>query len=62
MTADRAMQVAKSVAGDATVVNAMQIAPSQQVMLEVRFLEVSREAGRELGVNWFGANRSGTAE
>ena len=58
VTADRAMQVARSVAGDTTVVNAMQIAPSQQVMLEVRFLEVSREAGRELGVNWFGANRS----
>ena len=59
--ADRAMQVARSVAGDTTVVNAMQIAPSQQVMLEVRFLEVSREAGRELGVNWFGANRNRTA-
>ena len=54
VTADRAMQVAKSVSGDTTVVNAMQIAPSQQVMLEVRFLEASREAGRELGVNWFG--------
>ena len=56
VTADRAMQVANSVSGGAAVVNAMQIAPSQQVMLEVRFLEVSRNAGRELGVNWFGAN------
>ena len=37
----------------------MQVAPSQQVMLEVRFLEVNREAGRKLGVNWFGANPAG---
>jgi pilus assembly protein CpaC len=57
--ADRAMQVAKGIAGD-SVVNAIQIAPSQQVMLEVRFLEVSRDGGRELGVEWFGANRNGT--
>src|SRR6185503_16201150 len=49
---DRAMSIAKSLAGDQPVVNAMQVAPSQQVMLEVRFLEVSRDAGRELGVNW----------
>ena len=48
--ADRAMQVAKGMAGDGAVVNAMSVAPSQQVMLEVRFLEASREAGRELGV------------
>ena len=60
VTADRAMQVAKSVSGDAIVVNAMQIAPSQQVMLEVRFLEASRDAGRELGINWFGANQNNT--
>jgi len=54
VVADRALSVAKGMAGEA-VVNAMQIAPSQQVMLEVRFLEVSRTAGRHLGVNWFGA-------
>src|SRR5918996_1285432 len=28
-------------------------------MLRVRFIEVSREASRELGVNWFGANNLG---
>ena len=49
--ADRAMQVAKGMAGEGAVVNAMSVAPSQQVMLEVRFLEASREAGRELGVD-----------
>ena len=59
VVADRALSVAKGLAGDA-VVNAMQIAPSQQVMLEVRFLEVARTAGRDLGVNLFLANSSGT--
>ena len=59
VVADRALSVAKGMAGDA-VVNAMQIAPSQQVMLEVRFLEVSRSAGRDLGVNLFVGNGSGT--
>ena len=59
VVADRAISVAKGLAGDA-VVNAMQIAPSQQVMLEVRFLEVSRTAGRDLGVNLFLSNASGT--
>jgi pilus assembly protein CpaC len=37
----------------------MSIAPSQQVMLRVRFLEVARSASREIGVNWFGANNAG---
>jgi pilus assembly protein CpaC len=59
IVADRAISVAKGMAGDA-VVNAMQIAPSQQVLLEVRFLEVARSAGRDLGVNLFLANKSGT--
>lgn len=35
-----------------TVINAMTIADAQQVMLEVRFLEVNRSIGKELGVNW----------
>src|SRR5215469_8519630 len=59
IVADRAISVAKGLAGDA-VVNAMQIAPSQQVLLEVRFLEVSRTAGRDLGVNLFVANANGS--
>jgi pilus assembly protein CpaC len=57
--ADRALAVAKGLAGDG-VVNAMQIAPAQQVMLEVRFLEVARTAGRDLGINLFLANNGGT--
>jgi pilus assembly protein CpaC len=55
VAADRAVSVAKSVVPTG-VVNAMSVAPSQQVMLKVRFLEASRDAGRELGVNWQGIN------
>jgi pilus assembly protein CpaC len=60
VAADRALQVAKGLSGDTPVVNAMRVAASQQVMLKVRFLEVHREGGRQLGVNWFvGSNGRG---
>jgi pilus assembly protein CpaC len=59
VTADHVVSIAKSMVGS-TVVNAMTVAPSQQVMLQVRFLEASRTAERDLGVNWFGTNRNGT--
>lgn len=42
------------------VVNAMSVAPSQQVMLRVRFVEVDRTAERDLGVNLLGSNKAGT--
>lgn len=61
VAAERAMAIATStVAKGGTVVNAMTVAAPQQVMLEVRFLEVGRDAGRDLGVNLFGANASGS--
>jgi pilus assembly protein CpaC len=59
VAADRALAVAKALSPNG-VINAMNIAPSQQVLLEVRFLEASRDAGRQLGVNWFGGNASGS--
>ena len=60
VAAERAVQVAKSmVAEGGTIVNAMTVAPAQQVMLKVRFLEVERSASREFGVKWFGANNGG---
>jgi Flp pilus assembly secretin CpaC len=34
-----------------SIVNAMKVAPAQQVMLKVRFLEVARSASREIGVS-----------
>src|SRR5258708_3668475 len=60
VAAERAVQVAKSMVTEGgTIVNAMTVAPAQQVMLKVRFLEVERTARRQLGVNWFGANNGG---
>jgi pilus assembly protein CpaC len=66
VTADQAVSIAKSFAVEGggqggtavNVVNAISIAPSQQVMLKVRFLEVFRQAGRDLGVNWYVGNRN----
>jgi pilus assembly protein CpaC len=60
VAADRAVSVAKGFAPNG-VVNAMSIAQPQQVMLKVRFLEASRDAGRQLGVNWFQGNATGTS-
>jgi pilus assembly protein CpaC len=59
VTADRAVSIAKSMVKAAEIVNAMTVAPSQQVMLKVRFLEASRSAERDLGINWFGSNANG---
>jgi len=60
VAAERAVQVAKSMVPEGgAIVNAMTVAPAQQVMLKVRFLEVVRSASREFGVNWFGANNGG---
>ncbi|HWK95892.1 MAG TPA: type II and III secretion system protein family protein [Pseudolabrys sp.] len=60
VVADRAVQIAKATTPTTAVINAMRVAASQQVMLKVRFLEVTRTAERDLGVNWFVANGSGT--
>lgn len=50
---DRAVQLAKSYAGD-KVINLISVGSSQQVMLEVKFAEVNRSLGKEIGVG-FGA-------
>jgi pilus assembly protein CpaC len=61
VAAERALAIATgTVPKGGVVVNAMNVGSPQQVMLEVRFLEVNRDAGRELGVNLYGANANGT--
>lgn len=61
VAAERAMAIATgSVPKGAVVVNAITVAAPQQVMLEVRFLEVNRQAGRELGMNLYAGNANGT--
>lgn len=47
---DQAMVIAKQFGAD--VINSVKVNSPQQVMLEVRFVEASRSAGRDLGVNW----------
>jgi pilus assembly protein CpaC len=49
-TLDRAVTMAKQFGPD--VINTVQVLSPQQVMLEVRFVEATRQAGRELGVQW----------
>jgi len=51
---DRAVQLARTYAG-ANVVNMIGLGGSQQVMLEVRFAEVRREIGEDIGVRGFGS-------
>jgi pilus assembly protein CpaC len=57
--ADRAAQLARAFAGD-KVINMVGMGSSQQVMLEVKFVEINRQMGEELGVSGFGLSRGGT--
>ena len=50
ITLDKALTIAKQFGAD--VINSVRVASPQQVLLEVRFVEASRTASRELGVNW----------
>ena len=59
VTLDKVVQIARQFAPD--VINTVEVTQAQQVMLEVRFIEASRQASRELGVQWnvFGHSRAG---
>ena len=50
VTLDSAVTIAKQFGPD--VINSVEVLQPQQVMLEVRFVEATRQAGRELGVQW----------
>lgn len=54
--ASRAIQLARAYAPEDKIVNLMTLGGSQQVMLEVRFAEVSRNIGKELGSSIFFGN------
>ncbi|MBV1689328.1 type II and III secretion system protein family protein [Novosphingobium sp. G106] len=58
-SADRAMQLAKAYAGD-KVINLVSMGSSQQIMLEVKFAEVNRSSGKDLGIDFFGQSRGGS--
>ncbi len=54
----RALMLAEQLA-PSDVTNGMTVASPQQVMLEVRFIEASRNLGRGVGVNWAAGGRMG---
>ena len=49
-TLDKAVMIARQFGPDP--INTVQVMQPQQIMLEVRFIEVDRKASRELGVQW----------
>ena len=59
VTLDRAVTVARQFAPE--IINTVQVSAPMQVMLEVRFVEASRQASRELGFQWNVFGRRGVA-
>lgn len=57
---DKALMIARQFGPE--VINSVNVDAPQQVMLEVRFVEASRQAGRELGVQWNMLPRAGHAQ
>src|SRR5262249_28957831 len=57
---DQALQVAKQVGPE--IINSVEVAQPQQVVLEVRFVEASRQAARDLGVQWNVSPRPGSGQ
>ena len=49
-TLDKAVTIARQFGPE--IINTVSVMSPQQVMLEVRFIEISRTAGRELGIQW----------
>jgi pilus assembly protein CpaC len=50
VTLDKAVTIAKQFGPE--VINSVRVTQPQQVLLEVRFVEAARSAGRELGIDW----------
>jgi pilus assembly protein CpaC len=49
---DRSVVIAKQFSNGNDPINTVTVAAPQQIMLEVRFVEASRQASRELGFQW----------
>jgi pilus assembly protein CpaC len=49
VAAEKARSIASRFSGDEDIINSVKISSSQQVQLNVRFVEINRQAGRELG-------------
>ena len=55
VTLDQAVTIARQFGPE--IINSVSVMQPQQVLLEVRFIEIARNAGRDLGVQW---NRFGS--
>jgi pilus assembly protein CpaC len=55
--AEKAKNIARNFSGEEQVINSVNISSSQQVQLNVRFVEINRQVGQELGTR-LGANYS----
>jgi len=52
VAAEKAKNIADRFSGEEKVINSVNVSSSQQVQLNVRFIEISRQAGRELGTKF----------
>jgi len=52
VAADKASKIASNFSGNEEVINSVDITSSQQVQLNVRFVEINRQVGRELGAKY----------
>ncbi len=52
VSADKANSIADRFSGDEKVINSVNVSSSQQVQLNVRFIEISRQAGRDFGATY----------
>jgi pilus assembly protein CpaC len=55
----RVIEIAQSYS-EQPVLNQLRVNDSQQVMLEVRVIEASRQTGRDLGIGWAGSHPNGS--
>lgn len=49
LAAEKAKDIARNFAGEEEVINSVKVTSSQQVQLNVRFVEINRQVGHELG-------------
>ncbi|TPL51733.1 type II and III secretion system protein family protein [Mesorhizobium sp. B2-4-6] len=52
VAADKASKIASRFSGNEEIINSVNISSSQQVQLNVRFVEINRQAGQDLGAKY----------
>jgi pilus assembly protein CpaC len=59
VAAEKAKNIADRFSGEEKVINSVNVSSSQQVQLNVRFVEISRQAGHELGTKFHASYSAG---